>query len=275
VTNPKSKVLKPLTIFGIPMKLEGKVALVTGASRGIGRTIALTLASEGASVAVNYVNGVKEAENVANEIKSMSRRAITVKADVSNREQVKTMFGEVTRSLGGVDILVNNAGILIPTNLMETTEGGWDRVMAINLKGPFNCIQEAAKIMISKKSGKVINISSISGLGCAPTGEGAYGCSKAGLIALTSVAAQELGPHGINVNCVAPGWIKTDMTNAKSGPKANEINVRKAGLAAMRRIGEPQDIANVVLFLASEESNFVSGQVVVADGGRTDFVSHA
>jgi len=257
------------------MKLEGKVALVTGASRGIGRAVALKLAREGASVAVNYVNGTKEAENVANEIKAMGRRAITIKADVSNREQVKKMFGEVTRSLGSVDILVNNAGILIPTNLMETTEGDWDRVMAINLKGPFNCIQEAAKLMIPRKSGKIVNISSISGLGCAPTGEGAYGCSKAGLIALTSVAAQDLGPYGINVNCVAPGWTKTDMTNAKSGPKAEEINVRKANLSAMRRIGDPQDIANVVLFLASEESSFVSGQVVVADGGRMDFVSHA
>jgi 3-oxoacyl-[acyl-carrier protein] reductase len=257
------------------MKLEGKVALVTGASRGIGRAVALTLAREGASVAVNYINGVKEAENVASEIKAMGRRAITVKADVSNREQVKKMFAEVTRSLGGVDILVNNAGILIPTSLMETTEGDWDRVMAINLRGPFNCAQEAAKLMIPKKGGKIVNISSISGLGCAPTGEGAYGCSKAGVIALTSVAAQELGPHGINVNCVAPGWTKTDMTNAKSGPKADEINVRKASLAAMRRIGDPQDIANVVLFLASEESSFISGQVVVADGGRMDFVSHA
>ncbi len=257
------------------MKLEGKVTLVTGASRGIGKTIALTLAREGASVAVNYVNGVREAENVVNEIKSMGRMAMAVQADVSNREQVKKMVGEVTRSLGGVDVLVNNAGILIPTNLMDTKEVDWDHVMGINLKGPFNCIQEAAKLMISKKSGKIINISSISGLGCAPTGEGAYGCSKAGLIALTSVAAQDLGPHGINVNCVAPGWIKTDMTNAKSGPKAEEINVRKAGLAAMRRIGEPQDVANIVLFLASEESSFISGQVVVADGGRVDFVSHA
>ena len=257
------------------MKLEGKVALVTGASRGIGRAVALTLAREGASVAVNYVNGAKEAEGVANEIKAIGRRAITVKADVSNQEQVKKMFAEVIKSLGGVDILVNNAGILIPTSLMETTEGDWDRVMAINLRGPFNCTQEAAKTMMHMKNGKIVNISSISGLGCAPTGEGAYGCSKAGVIALTSVAAQELGPYGINVNCVAPGWTKTDMTNAKSGAKTDEINVRKAGLSAMSRIGEPQDIANLVLFLASEESSFVSGQVIVADGGRIDFVSHA
>jgi 3-oxoacyl-[acyl-carrier protein] reductase len=257
------------------MKLEGKVALVTGASRGIGRAIALTLAREGASVAVNYVKGAKEAEKVASEIKSMGSRAITIKADVSNQDQVKKMIVEITRSFGGIDILVNNAGILIPTSLMETTEDGWDRVMTINLKGPFNCIQEAAKLMIPKRSGKIINISSISGLGCAPTGEGAYGCSKAGVIALTSVASQELGPYGINVNCIAPGWIKTDMTNAKSGSNAEDINVRKAGLAAMRRIGDTQDIANVTLFLASEESSFISGQVIVADGGRMDFVSHA
>jgi 3-oxoacyl-[acyl-carrier protein] reductase len=128
--------------------------------------------------------------------------------------------------------------------------------------------------MIKQKYGKIINTSSISGLGCNPTGEGSYGCAKAALIMLTSIYAQELGPHGINVNALAPGWIKTDMTKGKSGAEAEEVDKRKAGLAAIRRIGDPQDIANLALFLASDESSFITGQVIVADGGRVDFVTH-
>jgi len=257
------------------MKLNGRVALVTGGSRGIGRTIALTFAREGAKVAVNYVSGAREAESVAEEIRSMGLGAIPVKADVSERSEVKRMVGEVSMAFGRLDILVNNAGILIPGTTLDTREDDWDRVMAVNLKGPFNCTQEAARLMVQQMYGKIINISSISGLGCAPTGEGAYGCSKAGLIALTAVAAQDLGPYGINVNCIAPGWTRTDMTTGKSGGKAEEVNAFKAGLSAMRRIGEPQDIANVALFLASDDSSFISGQVIVSDGGRMDFVSHA
>ena len=257
------------------MKLEGKVALVTGASRGIGKAIALTLAREGARVAVNYVNGALEANSVVEEIKTNGGKAISIMADVSQKTQVQKMISHVIKSYGRLDILVNNAGILIPTNLMDTSEEEWDRVMEVNLKGPFLCTQEVAKQMIKQKYGKIINISSISGLGCAPTGEGAYGCAKAGLIMLNSVAAQDLGPFGINVNAIAPGWIQTDMTKGKSKGIADEINKRKTALAAMRRIGDPRDIANVALFLASDDSNFISGQLIVADGGRMDFVSHA
>jgi len=256
------------------MRLNGKVALVTGGSRGIGKAICLTYAREGARVAVNYAKGAREAEAVVAEIKSTGGQAIPVKADVSQRSQVKKMVEEVLGAFGRIDVLVNNAGILIPTNLMETSDEEWDRVMDVNLKGPFICMQEVAKTMIKQGGGRIVSTSSISGLGCAPTGEGAYGCSKAGLIMLTSVAAQDLGPHGINVNCIAPGWIRTDMTAGKSGTQADEVNKRKAGLAAVRRIGEPKDIAEVALFLASDESSFITGQVVVADGGRVDFVSH-
>jgi 3-oxoacyl-[acyl-carrier protein] reductase len=253
------------------MRLQGKVALVTGGSRGIGRAIAITFAREGASVAVNYVNCAQEAETVADEIKKKSGRAITVKADVSQGPQVTQMIEQVLKTYGRLDILVNNAGILVPTDLVETSDEDWDRVMNTNLKGPFLCIREAAKPMIAQKYGKIVNTSSVSGLGCAPTGEGAYGCSKAGLIALTAVAAQELGPHGINVNSIAPGWTKTDMTAGKP----DDVTRRKANMAALRRIGDPQDIANLALFLASDEAGFITGQVVVADGGRADFVSHA
>jgi 3-oxoacyl-[acyl-carrier protein] reductase len=256
------------------MKLDGKVALVTGGSRGIGKAICLMYAAEGASVAVNYTKGAAEAEAVVTEIQAMGGKAIAVQADVSQRAQVKKMVAATIKAFGSLDILVNNAGILIPTNLMETTDEQWDRVMDVNLKGPFICIQEASKQMIKKGGGRIISTSSISGLGCAPTGEGSYGCSKAGLIMLTAVAAQDLGPHGITVNCIAPGWIKTDMTAGKSGAAAEAVNKRKASLAALRRIGEPDDIARIALFLASEESSFVTGQVIVADGGRVDFVSH-
>ncbi|HIH88218.1 TPA: 3-oxoacyl-ACP reductase FabG [Candidatus Bathyarchaeota archaeon] len=256
------------------MKLDGKVALVTGGSRGIGRAICLTYAREGAHVAVNYTKDASGAEAVVAEIKAIGGKAIPVQTDVSQRSQVKKMVADTLKAFGRIDVLVNNAGILIPTELMETSDEEWDRVMDVNLKGPFICMQEVSKTMVKQGGGRIISTSSISGLGCAPWGEGAYGCSKAGLIALTAAAAQDLGPHGINVNCIAPGWIKTDMTAGKSGAKADEVNIRKAGLAAIRRIGEPKDIADIALFLASDESSFITGQVIVADGGRVDFVSH-
>ncbi len=256
------------------MKLEGKVALVTGGSRGIGKAICLKYANEGASVAVNYTKGAAEAEAVVMEIQAMGGKALAVQADVSQRPQVRKMVASTIKAFGRIDILVNNAGILTPTMLMETTDEQWDSVMAVNLKGPWICMQEVSKQMIKQKGGSIISTSSISGLGCAPQGEGAYGCSKAGLIMLTAVAAQDLGPYGINVNAIAPGWIKTDMTKGKSGAEAEVVDKRKAGLAALRRIGEPEDIARIALFLASEESSFITGQVIVADGGRNDFVSH-
>jgi len=247
---------------------------VTGGSRGIGRAICLTYAREGAHVAVNYTKDASGAEAVVAEIKAIGGKAIPVQTDVSQRSQVKKMVADTLKAFGRIDVLVNNAGILIPTELMETSDEEWDRVMDVNLKGPFICMQEVSKTMVKQGGGRIISTSSISGLGCAPWGEGAYGCSKAGLIALTAAAAQDLGPHGINVNCIAPGWIKTDMTAGKSGAKADEVNIRKAGLAAIRRIGEPKDIADIALFLASDESSFITGQVIVADGGRVDFVSH-
>jgi 3-oxoacyl-[acyl-carrier protein] reductase len=257
------------------MKLDGKVAVVTGASRGIGRAIAETFAREGADIVVNYVKSADDAREVVKIIKAMGRRAIAVKADVSRRTEAEKMFDKALEVFGRVDILVNNAGIGTGGTTLDTSEEDWDRVIAVNLKGPFNCIQIAAKTMVAQKSGKIINISSISGLGGAPVGELTYCCAKAALIAMTTVSAQDLGPHGINVNSVAPGWTRTDMTTRATKEKTEELQRLKAGMAAMRRIGEPQDIANATLFLASEESNFITGQVIVADGGRRDFLSHA
>jgi 3-oxoacyl-[acyl-carrier protein] reductase len=257
------------------MKLDGKVAVVTGASRGIGKAIAETFAREGADVVVNYIKSEGEAKEVVKQIKAMGRRAIAVKADVSKRADAQRMFNKVLAEFGRVDILVNNAGIGTGGTTLDTPEEDWDRVIAVNLKGPFNCTQIAAKTMVEQKSGKIINISSISGLGGAPVGELAYCCAKAALIAMTMVAAQDLGTYGINVNSVAPGWTRTDMTSRATKEKTVELQKLKAGMAAMRRVGEPQDIANAALFLASNEASFVTGQVLVADGGRRDFLSHA
>jgi 3-oxoacyl-[acyl-carrier protein] reductase len=259
------------------MRFAGKVALVTGGSRGIGKAVAQALAREGASVVVNYVQNASEARRVVEEIRGMGGQAVSVMADVSQMKAARRLVDETVAAFGRLDILVNNAGINIGGTILDTPEEDWDRVIAVNLKGPFNCMQAAAKVMVRQSSGKIVNISSISGLGGAPKGELAYSCSKAGLICLTRVVAQDLGPHGINVNCVAPGWTITDMVRKLAGSeeKFRELNAIKTQQAALARVGDPRDIANVVLFLASDESNFVSGQVIVADGGRKDFLSHA
>ena len=259
------------------MKLQGKVAVVTGGSRGIGRAIAKTFAREGAHVVVNYVRASAEAARVVEEIRTAGGSAISVMADVSQRVQAQKLVDETVKTFGRLDILVNNAGIRREGTVLDTTEEDWDRTMGVNLKGPFNCMQAAGRVMVKQRYGKIVNVSSISGLGGAPGGELAYSCSKAGLMSMTVVASLELGQYGINVNCVAPGWTVTDMVlRAAGSEKALEkMNQVKARMASMGRVGDPKDIANVALFLASDESSFISGQVIVADGGRKDFMSHA
>ncbi|MDA4113214.1 MAG: 3-oxoacyl-ACP reductase FabG [Thaumarchaeota archaeon] len=259
------------------MKLEGKVAIVTGGSRGIGRAISKTLAREGATVVVNYVQGLVDADNLTREITASGGIAISVRADVSKRADAQRLVDGAVARFGRLDILVNNAGILIEGTILDTREEDWDRVLGVNLKGPFNCMQAAAKVMVAQRYGKIVNVSSISGVGGAPRGEAAYASSKAGLHMLSTVASLDLGPYGINVNCLAPGYTVTDMVikNAGSEKRFNEIREIKSQQAAMGRAGDPQDIANVALFLVSDESSFISGQVIVVDGGRKDFMSHA
>jgi 3-oxoacyl-[acyl-carrier protein] reductase len=259
------------------MKLQGKVAVVTGGSRGIGKAITKTFAREGAHVVVNYVRASAEANKVVEEIRTAGGTAISVMADVSRRDHAQRLVDETVKTFGRLDILVNNAGIRSEGTVLDTTEADWDRTMDVNLKGPFNCMQAAGKIMVKQGYGKIVNVSSISGLGGAPGGELAYSCSKAGLINMTMVASLDLGQYGINVNCIAPGWTVTDMVLQAAGSekRLGELNQVKARMASVGRVGNPQDIANVALFLASDESSFISGQVIVADGGRKDFMSHA
>jgi 3-oxoacyl-[acyl-carrier protein] reductase len=259
------------------MRLRGKTAVVTGASRGIGRAIAMTFAKEGAKVVVNFVQASSEAQKVVDEIKAIGGEAIALKADVSLRGQAETLIAGATKAFGGLQILVNNAGIPSNGGILDTTESNWDRTIAVNLKGPFNCMQAASKLMVGQHYGKIINISSIAALGGAPKGELAYSAAKAALINLTMVSAAELGPHRINVNCIAPGFTQTDfhVRNAGGMEKFRVIAERKSGVTNLGRIGQPQDIANVALFLACDESSFITGQVIVVDGGRQDFLSHA
>jgi 3-oxoacyl-[acyl-carrier protein] reductase len=255
--------------------LSGKIALVTGGARNLGRDMACALAEAGADVAITG-RSLEAARKTATEItEETSRRIAGFGCDVRYEDQVIALVDAVLLQFGRIDILVNNAAIWIGGSTLDTKEEDWDNVIAVNLKGPFNCSQEAAGIMVGQRYGKIINISSISGLGGAPQGELAYCCAKAGLIAMTTVNAQDLSPHGISVNCIAPGWIRTDMTTRQTREQTEELQALKAAMAAARRIGEPQDIANLALFLASDESSFVTGQVIVADGGRRDFLSHA
>lgn len=259
------------------MKLEGKVAIVTGGSRGIGRAVAKTFAREGAKTVVNYVQNATEADKVVREIETAGGVGVAVRADVAHRLEAQKLIDTTVSMYGTVDILVNNAGVLLGGTILETTEAEWDRCLSVNLKGPFNTMQAAAKEMVKHRSGKIINVSSISGLLGAPRGEVAYGSSKAGLNAMTAIAALDLGEYGINVNCVAPGWTVTEMVINRAGSKEafDRLVATKSQQAMLGRVGDPQDIANAVLFLASDDSSFVTGQVIVVDGGRKDFLHNS
>ncbi|WP_066289179.1 3-oxoacyl-[acyl-carrier-protein] reductase [Bacillus sp. FJAT-29937] len=244
------------------MKLEGKIALVTGASRGIGREIALELARQGADIAVNYSGSEERANGVVAEIKEMGRNAIAIQCDVSNGESVANMVKETIDAFGKLDILVNNAGITKDNLLMRMKEDEWDDVININLKGVFLCTKAVTRQMMKQRSGRIINISSIVGVSGNP-GQANYVAAKSGVIGLTKTSAKELSSRGITVNAVAPGFITTDMTD-KLQEEVKEAMLKQIPLA---RFGEPSDIANVVVFLASEDSRYMTGQTLHVDGG--------
>ena len=244
------------------MKLAGKTALVTGASRGIGREIAIELASQGANVAVNYSGSEAKALEVVAAIQAMGREAFAIQCDVSNSESVSIMVKETINRFGTIDILVNNAGVTKDNLLMRMKENEWDDVININLKGVFLCTKAVTRQMMKQRSGRIINISSIVGQSGNP-GQANYVAAKAGVIGLTKTSAQELASRGITVNAVAPGFITTDMTD-----KLTE-EVKQAMLAQipLATFGEPRDISNVVVFLASEDSKYITGQTLHVNGG--------
>jgi len=250
--------------------LENTVAIVTGGSRGIGRSIALEFAREGSSVLI-CGRGKTNLEKVAEEIKALGKRCLAVVTDVSIKSQVQGMVKQAVDNFGSIDILVNNAGVIHAAPMVEVTETNWDEVIDINLKGVFLCMQAVASHMMKQKHGKIINISSISGRGGAFNDGAPYCASKAGVILLTQVAAWELGQYNINVNSIAPGLVLTPMAGQEKTKEefAQFLEERKKG-TVLHRVGNPEDIARTAVFLASEDSSFISGQTVSVDGGRTN-----
>ncbi|MEQ2526451.1 3-oxoacyl-[acyl-carrier-protein] reductase [Robertmurraya yapensis] len=244
------------------MKLEGKSALVTGASRGIGREIALELARQGANVAVNYAGSEKLANEVVAEIKALGREAFAIQANVADGGSVTDMVNKVIEQFGSLDILVNNAGITRDTLLMRMKEDDWDAVIDTNLKGVFLCTKAVTRQMMKQRSGRIINISSIVGVS-GNAGQANYVAAKAGVIGLTKTTAKEFASRGITVNAVAPGFISTDMTDKLT----EEIKGEMLKQIPLARLGDPEDIAKVVAFLASEDSRYMTGQTLHVDGG--------
>ena len=253
---------------------KDKVAVVTGSSRGIGKGTALALARCGCAVTVNYRKRRDEPDEVVKSIKDMGGKAIAVKCDVSKREEVENMFKATIDAFGKVDILVNNAGVGAGASLLETTDEIWDHNMEINLRGVFLCTQIAARYMVEKNYGKIVNISSNSGFGIAMDGETSYAISKAGVHCLTKTSAYNLGKHNINVNCIAPGSIDTDMLRGgRSDEEYRKKLEYRSSLTSLGIYGTPEDIANAVLFFASDKSRFITGKILLVDGGRRDHLA--
>ncbi len=242
--------------------LTGKVALVTGASRGIGRAIALHLAKAGADVVVNYAGSEAAAAETVAKVKELGRKAIMIRANVGNTEEVNSMFKTVLDEFGQLDILVNNAGITRDNLMMRMKEEEWDDVINTNLKGVFNCIKAATRPMMKQRSGRIINISSVVGV-MGNAGQANYVAAKAGVIGLTKSAARELASRGITVNAVAPGFIDTDMTTVLPEDVKNNLLAE----IPLARLGKADEIASVVEFLASDAAAYMTGQTLHVDGG--------
>jgi len=242
--------------------LKGKTALVTGAGRGIGKAIALELASAGANIVINYGQNREEAEKTAAEIEALGVRALAVQADVGSFAQAKELVDRAKQEFGTVDILVNNAGITRDGLLMRMDEQDFDRVIEVNLKGVFNVTRHVVPLMVKQRSGRIINITSVVGLVGNP-GQTNYAASKAGIIGFTKALAKEIGSRGITVNAVAPGFIETDMTAALPEKTVEAIKEN----ITLRKFGKPQNVADAVYFLASDLGEYITGQVLCVDGG--------
>lgn len=248
--------------MGMMGRFEGKSAIVTGASRGIGREIAILLGREGARVAVNYSGSKEKAEEVVELIKQSGGDAFAIQANVSDAEQVKEMIDETLKTYGSIDMLVNNAGITRDNLLMRMKEDEWDDVININLKGVFLCTKAVTRQMMKQRAGKIVNLASIVGVIGNP-GQANYVAAKAGVIGLTKTTARELATRNITVNAVAPGFITTDMTDALP----EEVKSQMLGSIPLGRLGSAEDVAGAVAFLLSNDANYITGQTIHVDGG--------
>jgi 3-oxoacyl-[acyl-carrier protein] reductase len=258
------------------VKFSGQTALVTGASRGLGRAIAARLASEGAAVAVNYKTRADEADRLVAEIRAAGGRAFAIGADIADLTAVEPLFETVERELGPVSILVNNAGTAYRATLDDFDPGQMAAMRGANVDGLIQVTRAAARRMRERKYGRIVNITSIAGHGTAMPGNAFYAATKAAVSLLTKRFAMELGPFGITVNAVAPGYILTDLVKAGRTEEEYAAIVKKMNeLTMMRRTGVPQDIANAVAFLAAPESTYITAQVLTVDGGRMDYIGHA
>jgi 3-oxoacyl-[acyl-carrier protein] reductase len=244
-------------------EFSGKVAVVTGSGRGIGRAIALAFAREGADVVVNVSKSVEQMNEVIEEIEKLGGRALGIVADVGRFSDAERLIKKAIDRFGKIDILVNNAGIARPAMCYKITEEEWNTVININLTGTLNCIRAAAPHMIERKTGKIINIASIAGRD-GMIGNINYAASKAGIFAITKTAAKELARYGITVNAVAPGFIETAMTEWLKEPRFQEAYLPRIPLG---RLGKPEEVASLVLFLASDKCNYITGEIIYIDGG--------
>jgi len=243
------------------MRLKDKVALITGGARGIGQAIAMAFAKEGADIAVADVN-LETAQETASEIELLGRKALALEMDVTSYEKVEEGVNKILDKMGKVDILVNNAGITKDNLLLRMSQSEWDAVINVNLKGTFNCIRAVSRPMVKQRSGRIISIASIIGLMGNP-GQANYAASKAGIIALTKTVAKELASRNINANAVAPGFIQTEMT----AKLPEDIKKRMLEAIPLAKLGTPGDVANLCVFLASDESSYITGQTIIIDGG--------
>ncbi|MDF2568943.1 MAG: fabG 3 [Sporomusa sp.] len=244
------------------MHLDGHVAIVTGASRGIGRAVAIALANVGAKVVINYAGNAEAAEEVRKAITDKGGDAITIQADVANAEAVETLVKKTIEAYGKIDVLVNNAGITRDSLLMRMKDEDWDAVMNTNLKGVFYCTKAVSKFMMKQRSGKIINMTSVVGV-MGNAGQANYAAAKAGVIGFTKSMAKELASRGITVNAIAPGFIATDMTHGLS----EQVKVDLATKIPLNRLGTAEDVAAAAVFLATESANYITGQTLNVDGG--------
>jgi len=246
------------------MKLAEKIAVVTGSSRGVGRAVALGFAAEGANVVINYTSNEKAANEVVDIVADMGRKAIAVKADVANREEVDRLFGQALDSFGKIDILVNNAGFTRPALMLKMTEEQWDQVVDIHMKGAFLCTQSAARHMKEQQGGKIINVTSVAGL-VGTVGQINYSAAKGGIISMTKSMARELARYNICANVISLGIVATDMTEKiRTDEKLKDIYMNRI---LLKRFAEPEDITPAFVFLAADESNYITGQLLCVDGG--------